>query len=125
MTLEDYHEIAKNLLLSISYYDKLEPELELELQQTNGWLKVTKLNDVAGKAGQDGKEASESINNVRNQRLKKNVSQLKLFVILSSFQQTTLAVFSLHLSILNLQSLNVKSGVIEAKILGSSRVFVS
>ena len=65
------------MLLSISYYDKLEPELELELQQTNGWLKVTKLNDVAGKAGQDGKEASESINNVRNQRLKKNVSQLK------------------------------------------------
>jgi len=30
MTLDDYHDIAKNLLLSISYYNSLEPELELE-----------------------------------------------------------------------------------------------
>lgn len=52
------------------------------------------------------------------------VSKVKLLVILNSFQATILPVFSLHLSILNLQSLKLKRLLIEPNILGNSLVFV-
>jgi hypothetical protein len=52
------------------------------------------------------------------------VSRVKLFVIFSSFQATTLAVFNLHLSILNLQSLKLNRGATDENILGRSLVFV-
>jgi hypothetical protein len=52
------------------------------------------------------------------------ISRVKLLVIFNSFQQTTLAVLSLHLSILNLQFLKSNMGVTVAMILGRRRVLV-
>lgn len=51
-------------------------------------------------------------------------SRVKLFVIFNSFQHTTLAVLSLHLSILKRHSLKSKIGVTAAIILGNSLVLV-
>jgi hypothetical protein len=53
-----------------------------------------------------------------------DVSKVKLLVILSSFQQTTLAVLSLLFSTLNLQSLKLNKGVIVARTLGNNLVLV-
>jgi len=46
----DMHHLGTALLQALTHYNAIEPELELEFQQTGGWLKVQKLNKVAGKA---------------------------------------------------------------------------
>jgi hypothetical protein len=38
---------------SLIHYNSIEPQLEQEFQQTGGWLKVSKLNHMAGKAARD------------------------------------------------------------------------
>eukprot|EP00347_Sterkiella_histriomuscorum_P024428 403331151 len=84
MSVKDYHDIGEGLLTAIAQYNNLEPELEQEFQQTNGWLKVTKLNDIAGKAARDKLQEEnqfQNINNITNakksQRLKRNIQQIQ------------------------------------------------
>ena len=71
---EDFNQMAISILMSILQYHNLEPELEYEFQQTNGWLKVSKLNDVTGRpANEKPVEKKHSSNNTIIER-KKNQS---------------------------------------------------
>lgn len=51
--MSDFNQIAVSLLQSLTHFSTIEPQLEQEFQQTGGWLKVSKLNNVTGKAARD------------------------------------------------------------------------
>ncbi|CDW76366.1 zinc carboxypeptidase family protein [Stylonychia lemnae] len=75
MTIKDYHDLGESFLNSISQYNNLEPELEQEFQQTNGWLKVSKLNDVTGKPAREKVQEENNLTVKKSQRLKKTLLQ--------------------------------------------------
>ena len=55
--IKELQQIGRSLLMAVTQYNSLEPELEQELLQTNGWLKMTKLNDVV--TGKQSKKQPE------------------------------------------------------------------
>lgn len=69
ITKLDLESIAESFLYSIFQYDILCKDLEKEFQQTNGWLKMTKLNECTGKTARE-----KLTNEFEN---KKNVAKAK------------------------------------------------
>ena len=62
---EDFQSIGESLLLAMAQYNMLVKELEKEFASTNGWLKMSKLNDVTGKSAREDVIAPKSYQRVK------------------------------------------------------------
>lgn len=62
--------IAENFLFSIFQYEILAKDLEKEFQQTNGWLKITKLNECTGKTARE--KLTNDFENKKQPKVKKS-----------------------------------------------------